>query len=853
MQALILAAGMGKRLKKLTQDNTKCMVKVNGVTLIERMLRQLDRLGLKQIVIVIGYQGDKLVDYICSLSIKTPIVYVKNAVYERTNNIYSLSLAKEYLCDDDTILLESDLIFEDSILTELLADERDTLALVDKYESWMDGTVVKIDEKNTIREFIPGSRFVFEDIPHYYKTVNIYKFSKAFSRMQYVPFLTAYMGALGENEYYEQVLRVITLLDNPMIKAKKLDGQLWYEIDDVQDLDIASSMFIEDKTERCNSIKHRYGGYWRYPKMLNFSYPNNPFFPPKKLVDEIKANIGKLISEYPSGMRINSLLVAKNLGGLNEEWVVVSNGLEEIIKTILSVCVGKVGMIKPTNEEFTNRIRSQDIIFYTSKNSDLSYTVDDLQAWFSDKDVKSLIVSNPDYHSGSYINKEDVLKLLTWSKAQGIRIILDESYCDFADEGNNTLIDEDILTKYNNLVVLKNLSVTHGVSGLRLGCAVSADLNLVKRLREDVAIWNINSIAEFYLQIEEKYHKQYIKSLDLFKKTRRDLEKKLGQVPYLRVIPSQANYIMCEVVKHCTAAKLTEVLLNDYNILIKDMTERVDNKRQYVRLAIRKPEENEILMSALKRIITSEGRIAGDSIDIDEMATLDFFDKRVDKELPHRYNYVIYQDSNPELALERDRYEKKKMCEILRFGQKDYVLDIGCGVGRWGDEIVNILEGGEYVGVDYCEAFLKIARDNLQGTGKCNFYKGSFQEIKDVLEANEANRFYDKILVNGVLMYINDQDIEKCLGSVDALLEKGGLVYIKESVGVEERFTLKDFYSKELDSTYNAIYRSFFECNKLIYKCFVQKGYEIISQGETWEQVHQNRKETTSYYWIIKK
>lgn len=144
MQAVILAAGMGKRLGELTRNNTKCMIKVNGVTLIERMLRQLDRRGLSRIIIVIGYEGQKLVDYISSLNINTPVLYIENPVYDKTNNIYSLALASEWLCKENTLLFESDLIFEDSIIDELINDDRETLALVDKYESWMDGTCVKI-------------------------------------------------------------------------------------------------------------------------------------------------------------------------------------------------------------------------------------------------------------------------------------------------------------------------------------------------------------------------------------------------------------------------------------------------------------------------------------------------------------------------------------------------------------------------------------------------------------------------------------------------------------------------------------------------------------------------------------
>ena len=144
MQAIILAAGMGKRLKELTQNNTKCMVKVNGVTLIDRMLHQIDKHHLEKIVIVIGYEGQKLVDYINTLDIHTPIEYVNNPIYDKTNNIYSLALAKDYLLQDDTLLFESDLIFEDEVIDVLLEDPRETLALVEKYESWMRMTELKL-------------------------------------------------------------------------------------------------------------------------------------------------------------------------------------------------------------------------------------------------------------------------------------------------------------------------------------------------------------------------------------------------------------------------------------------------------------------------------------------------------------------------------------------------------------------------------------------------------------------------------------------------------------------------------------------------------------------------------------
>lgn len=600
MQAIILAAGMGKRLKELTKDNTKCMVQVNGISLIERMLAQLDALALDKIVIVIGYEGQKLKEYIASLNVVTPISYIENTIYDKTNNIYSLALAKEYLVEDDTLLLESDLIFEDSVLQMLLDDPRETLALVDKYESWMDGTCIKLGEDDSIMEFVPGKKFVFEDIPDYYKTVNIYKFSRHFSETHYVPFLEAYSKALGDNEYYEQVLRVITMLDEPEIKARKLTGQLWYEIDDIQDLDIASSMFSESADKKISSMQSRYGGYWRYPHLIDFCYLVNPYFPPQRLMSEMKASFETLLTQYPSGMKVNSLLAAKNFG-VRQEHILVGNGAAELIKCLMERIEGKIGFIRPTFEEYPNRYDLEKSVCFEPSTEDLHYTADNLMEYFGEKDISTLILINPDNPSGNYIPKADVIRLVDWSRQRNIRFILDESFVDFAEETGTTMICEEELARYDKLVVVKSISKSYGVPGIRLGILASRDEGLIASLKEEVAIWNINSFGEFYMQVAEKYQKDYEVSLHKIKDARRKFIEKLSENPAFRVFPSQANYVMAELVNGMTARELTKNLLVKHNLLIKDLSGKVKRgTRQFVRLAVRNVEDNEKLIEVLQ-------------------------------------------------------------------------------------------------------------------------------------------------------------------------------------------------------------------------------------------------------------
>ena len=227
MQAIILAAGMGKRLGEYTKNNTKCMVPVNGIPLIDRLLFQLSRLPLNRVVLVIGYEGQKLKDYLGKEYKGLKIEFVNNPIYDKTNNIYSLALAKQQLQEDDTLLIESDLIFDDGMFDLLLDNPYPNLALVAKYESWMDGTMVRIDDDCNIVNFVPKQAFKYKDADSYYKTVNIYKFSKEFSTQKYVPFLEAYSKAVGNNEYYENVLRIITFLNSHDLKALPITNEKW--------------------------------------------------------------------------------------------------------------------------------------------------------------------------------------------------------------------------------------------------------------------------------------------------------------------------------------------------------------------------------------------------------------------------------------------------------------------------------------------------------------------------------------------------------------------------------------------------------------------------------------------------
>lgn len=615
MQAIILAAGMGRRLGDYTKDNTKCMVPVNGERLIDRLLGQLAKQQLNRVIIVVGYKGKELREYIDSqygqqLTAKCQLQFAENPVYDKTNNIYSLAIVKDKLQEDDTLLIESDLIFSDRLIPMIVDNPYPNLALVAKYETWMDGTMVRLDDEQNIVNFISKDAFDYNDVDSYYKTVNIYKLSRQFSQQKYVPFLDAYTKAVGNNEYYENVLRIISLLNNHDMKALPIGQEKWYEIDDKQDLDIAEALFADEK-DVLRKYYGRYGGFWRFPQMLDFCYLVNPYFPSRRMKDELRANFDTLLTEYPSGMKVNTLIASKCFG-VSEPYIVPGNGAAELIKILMSLTTTlsngkrvKTGFVRPTFEEYPNRYDKDAQVTFVPQNEDYRYTADDLTAFFSDKDIRQLMVINPDNPSGNFIPKADVLRLAQWCEERQIRLVVDESFVDFSrDYATNSLLSDETLEQYPHMAVMKSISKSYGVPGLRLGILASADKELISRIKKEVSIWNLNSFAEFFMQIYNKHEKDYQRACAKFVAERDDFEQQLREIPFLRVIPTEANYFLCEVLHPYTASEIVIRMLKQHNILTRDCSLKpgLDPNRQYMRIAVRNHEDNTRLIEGLKEL-----------------------------------------------------------------------------------------------------------------------------------------------------------------------------------------------------------------------------------------------------------
>lgn len=349
---------------------------------------------------------------------------------------------------------------------------------------------------------------------------------------------------------------------------------------------------------------NRYGGFWIYPDMLDYCYLVNPYFTRSSIIDEMEANFRKLVSEYPAGMGVNSKL-ASECWNIKQDYIIPGNGAAELIKLLMENLEGRIGITRPTFEEYPNRLPEDRIVTFIPHNEDFRYGADELIEYFSYQFIDALLLINPDNPSGNFIPIDDILKLAHWTKDRGIKFILDESFVDFSlNYEHNTCIKNRLLEKYPNMYVIKSISKSYGVPGLRLGILCSSDVSLIAQLKKQVSIWNINSFAEFFMQIYPKYRKDYKRACDKFIQTREDFKQALCKIPYLRVMPSQANYFFLEVLPPYKPIELCTILLKKYNILASAcMAKKGIESNRYMRIAVRNHIDNNRFINALLELI----------------------------------------------------------------------------------------------------------------------------------------------------------------------------------------------------------------------------------------------------------
>ena len=565
-QALIPAAGTGSRLGRLTQDKPKCMIEVNGETLISRCLKQLDDLNLDRIVIVTGHENEKLMQHVIGLGINTEVVFIHNPDYRNSNNIISVYKALTDIEVCDTLLIESDLIFNKAILTDIL-EENTSQVVLSKYQPHMDGTLIELNSG----KMIFGSTKLGQKKNDLYKTVNIYYFTKEFIQKIFIPLLGIYINQNKTNSYYETPLKLVSEINLGALTSH-ITSHDWYEIDDVNDLDIATNIFSED---RLNETHNRYGGFWRFEGKKDFTYLSNPYFPNEEFFSDIEESLRTLIHHYPSSQWLNRKLMAALLN-IDENFVTVGNGASEIIK-IVSEKYDDQTIISPTFKEYENR----------SKTFEAVESLNDIPT----SRKSCVVIVNPNNPTGKVTPRKEIIEKI--ERYPDTMFIVDESFMDFSEK-NESVMTGSTIEKHPNLLIIKSIGKTHGVGGLRLGALIGQSAH---DFNDKTPIWNINSLAEFFLQRFKKYEKEYLWSLEQIKFERNLMEKKIASLLNITIEPSQANFVYFEL-PLLIAQKLQRYLFEN-GFIVKIIPK--NQASSAMRLAVRNGLDNHLLCATIER------------------------------------------------------------------------------------------------------------------------------------------------------------------------------------------------------------------------------------------------------------
>ena len=588
MKAIILAAGYGNRMRPLTDNVHKTLLLVAGKTIIGGIVDGLVDNGIQDIVVVTGYRDKELSDWLSTAYPHLSINYVHNARYRETNNIYSMALAFEQtVIDDDIILIESDLIYQPSVIRRLIASKEKNVALVDRYGRGMDGTVVTV-ENGVITSVIPphlqDEKFDFSDK---YKTLNIYKFSREFCNTTFKNLLTYYAKVINDNCYYELILGILIYMQQETVHAEILHGEKWAEVDDPNDLHVAEFMFND--TQRLSILEEGFGGYWNYD-ILDFAFIRNMYFPNASIISELRNSLPDLLYNYGSRQRIVDRKMAWFLL-CEQEHVHALGGASLIYPMLKNRFGGSRALIpEPTFGEYP-RIFPSAMTYGDRVGIDTK----EIEAKAGRCDV--VVFVNPNNPTGSAVSSGWIADFARSNPAK--TILVDESFIEFSSAGSIMAACEQ--GGLDNVIVVKSLSKSMGMPGLRLGYVFGTNGEFMSFVKDSLPIWSMNSLAEFTLEIVLKHRKSLSQS---FTDTIRDREAFAASISKLacveRVFPSQGNFLLVRLNGSApSAAPVVNRLLSKYSILVKDISHKFADKKAYLRCAVRLPHENARLVSAL--------------------------------------------------------------------------------------------------------------------------------------------------------------------------------------------------------------------------------------------------------------
>jgi histidinol-phosphate/aromatic aminotransferase/cobyric acid decarboxylase-like protein/NDP-sugar pyrophosphorylase family protein len=599
-RALILAAGLGQRMRPLTADVPKCLVEVNGVPILFSSLRVLASAGVTEAIIVVGHEAAQVRRRVGNKFAGIDIEYVDAPLFDTTNNIRSLWDARQY-CDEDILLLEGDVLFDRDVVMRLREQAGSSMAVAPNNANFS-GTVVCRDDRGFVTAFILGAeldgRLNGNDAQ---KTVNIYLLRAEALRTKILPELCRQVDSGNVQAYYETVFRDLvadgTFAD---LVAVDVSTSRWYELDDYRDLEMAEFMFLS-REHQFDRIQSLHGSHWRYG-VVDHSYLYNLHFPPPSMLNVLRDELSDIVTNYPVGQTELDRLVAQ-WTATHPANIVVGNGAAELIKVLGQHFIEKMTIPVPSFNEYENVLRPEqlDRVALDPVTFELDLDAFAESARQAGSDVAVLVT--PNNPTALSVDRQAVLELARRLAEHGCRLIVDESFIEFSRAGRSASVEGDV-DSHPNLVIIKSMSKVFGIAGLRIGYLLTADQHFAAAVRSHLPIWNLNGMAESFLRQVGRYRSEFAASCEVVRDTCQELYHSLRELPGLAPFRPDANFVFCKItVPGLTGPALARRLYVEHGILIKDCASKtMPEADRYLRIASRTAVENRRLVDALSQL-----------------------------------------------------------------------------------------------------------------------------------------------------------------------------------------------------------------------------------------------------------
>ncbi len=338
------------------------------------------------------------------------------------------------------------------------------------------------------------------------------------------------------------------------------------------------------------------------PQVIDFCFIDNPYYPGKKLIRKLVRKLPVVIKSYPSS---NPILAQNDLAAVvhcKPEHLIIGNGATELISIIQNQLIESIAIPVPTFSEYIEKLRSDEQVklFKLSAKENYQLDLSAYSTWINQKKLKAALIINPGNPTGQFIGVGEMLDFL--EKMKDLKLVLvDESFIDFASDEVPTLIP--YVENFPNLIVVRSMSKHCGIPGLRLGYCCTSNAEFLQKIRNTLPIWNINTLAEYFLKQLKNTNKEYHVAR---KKVRADvqvLHQNLKQLKGVEVYDTGSNFILLKITNGMDARQVQMKLLEEYGVYVRDCSNKVGLDKFHIRVASQGRKKDKLLVAALAEIL----------------------------------------------------------------------------------------------------------------------------------------------------------------------------------------------------------------------------------------------------------